>query len=883
MKNLIGQTLGDYRIESVAGRGGMGVVYRARQISLNRTVALKVLAPHLAENPAYIERLKREATAAAALSHQNIVHVYAASTTDDLHYFVMEYVEGETLHDRLAREGPMPPDEALATCVYLAQALDYAWKKAQIIHRDLKPGNVFISTDGEVKLGDLGLAKSVSEDGASMTQSGQTVGTAYYMSPEQARGERGLDFRSDIYSLGCTLYQMLTGRYPYEGTFGAVIAKQITEPPPAILQVLPTCPMPVVLLLNKMLAKHPSARHQSYDELIEDLRRAYEKITTVARHSNVERTGDATRQPRTLSTLECRATGSYIKKPAVLYAAMTTATIIVLAGVLVWAPWKTERAPSGVERVERSAAEQQQPLNREDAKARSVPVTQALLSAAAESPKEEPKPASKAPPLLVSRLQPATPEQTPPKGGTPTPVSKAPAENVGGASAPRPAAAQAQATASRGAEAPPRFQPPVAERASVQQSVPSPADGTLARSATNAAVIQVAQATPQTAPPPPTPAAQPSAPQPADDAFIKSVSAMPPEQQVQAVVAKLKELNPNFDGKETHKIEGGAVTMLGLSTVGVTDISPVKALRWLRTLVIAPPTLNQKGSVENLAPLQGMQLTWLWCHNNPITDLSPLKGMPLTTLSVGGTQVAELSPLTGMKLQVLSFNDTVVSELGPLEGMPLTVLWCNNTKVADVTPLKAMPLREIKCDFVAERDAAVLRSIRTLAKINDLPVAAFWARVGPVAAIATAAANVGGTSAFRPTAVTPPQLTMPTSAPSGLPAKKQIEQFVAKMKELNPGFDGNVEHKVEGGKLVEVSFSTERVSDISPLRELKTLKRLRCPGYLGTDGWKQPKGKLTDLSPLQGLMLTELDIANSLVRDVTSLRDEAVTSEDGRN
>ncbi|MBM3892431.1 MAG: serine/threonine protein kinase, partial [Verrucomicrobia bacterium] len=251
MKNLIGQTLGDYRIESVAGRGGMGVVYRARQISLNRTVALKVLAPHLAENPAYIERLKREATAAAALSHQNIVHVYAASTTDDLHYFVMEYVEGETLHDRLAREGPMPPDEALAACVYLAQALDYAWKKAQIIHRDLKPGNVFISTDGEVKLGDLGLAKSVSEGGTSMTQSGQTVGTAYYMSPEQARGERTLDFRSDIYSLGCTLYQMLTGRYPYEGTFGAVIAKQITEPPPAILQVLPTWPMPVVLLLNK--------------------------------------------------------------------------------------------------------------------------------------------------------------------------------------------------------------------------------------------------------------------------------------------------------------------------------------------------------------------------------------------------------------------------------------------------------------------------------------------------------------------------------------------------------------------------------------------------------------------------------------------------------
>lgn len=220
-----------------------------------------------------------------------------------------------------------------------------------------------------------------------------------------------------------------------------------------------------------------------------------------------------------------------------------------------------------------------------------------------------------------------------------------------------------------------------------------------------------------------------------DDTFAKTVSALPPEQQVVTVITKLKELNPSFDGKETHKIESGAVTALSFSTVSVTDISPVKALRWLRTLTMTPPTLNQKGSLESLAALQGMQLTWLWCHNNPISDLSPLKGMPLTVLSISGTQVSDISPLSGMKLQVLSFNDTVISDLAPLEGMPLTVLWCNNTKVADLSPLKAMPLREIKCDFVAERDAAILRSIRTLAKINDLLAKAFWARVGPVTGV----------------------------------------------------------------------------------------------------------------------------------------------------
>jgi Leucine-rich repeat (LRR) protein len=352
---------------------------------------------------------------------------------------------------------------------------------------------------------------------------------------------------------------------------------------------------------------------------------------------------------------------------------------------------------------------------------------------------------------------------------------------------------------------------------------------------------------------------------------VKSVSAMQPEQQVQAVVAKLKELNPNFDGKETHKIEGGAVTVLSFSTVGVTDISPVKALRWLRTLSIAPPALNQKGSLENLAPLQGMQLTLLWCHNNPITDLSPLKGMPLTTLSFGGTQVTELSPLTGMKLQVLSFNDTVVSDIAPLEGMPLTVLWCNNTKVADLTPLKAMPLRELKCDFVPERDASVLRGIRTLAKINDMPVATFWMRVGPVMAAAPPVRNVGGGSAPRPGASTPPHgrgsEVGPTSANTSggtISAKEQIRRFAEKMKELNPDWDGQLEHKLEAGKIVEVCFTTSAVTDISPVREIGGLRVLACNGPVNSTGYPTlPSGKLTSLSALQGLPLQELDCRNN--------------------
>ncbi|MFA6562726.1 MAG: protein kinase [Verrucomicrobiia bacterium] len=828
MRKLIGARIGDYDIEAEIGRGAMGVVYRARQVSLNRFVALKVLPAHLAEDAAFIERFKHEAQAAAALNHPNIVHVYAAGTQDfdgeTFHYFAMEYVEGQTLHNRLRDEGRLEPDEALAISVYLAEALDHTWQEAHIIHRDIKPSNIFLSKKGAVKLGDLGLAKSVGDAGQSLTQGGTVVGTAYYMSPEQARGDKDIDFRSDIYNLGCTLYQMLSGRYPYEGNGPTVMAKHLTEPPPAILKVLPSCPVPAALMLDKMLAKNRAERQSSYAQLIKELRRAYEKIT-----SGVVEAGVSPAMPAPTS-----AAGNTVNKPrrtspAILYTIMGTTAVILLAGALVWAPWEQS---------------EQQQSNSEAAKVRSAPVTQTLLSAAAASPQEQPKPASEAGQQSGAGVSPAQ-------------------SSINGQ------AGRLSHSEDRGAEAAPTFQKSAIVPTDAPTSMQPPAGETPALPAKS--VAQVAQATSQPAsspvPAPATPAAQPSAPQPADEAFVKSVSAMPPEQQVQAVIAKLKELNPAFDGKETHKIESGAVTTLSFSTVGVTDISPVKALRWLRTLNITPPMLNQKGSLENLAPLAGMQLTWLWCHNNPITDLSPLKGMPLTTLSLGGTQVTDLSPLAGMKLQVLSFNDTVVSELGPLEGMPLTVLWCNNTKVADLSPVKATPLREIKCDFVAERDAAVLRGIRTLAKINDLPVGTFWMRVGPVAATATAAANVGGTSASRPTGATPPQLTMPTSAPSGLSAKKQIEQFVAKMKNLNPDWDGKVEEEIAAGKVTHLKFSVKNVNDITAVSALKELRTLICDA-----NWGENRSHLKDVSPVAGLKLTELGFPYTEVSDISALK-----------
>jgi Leucine-rich repeat (LRR) protein len=219
------------------------------------------------------------------------------------------------------------------------------------------------------------------------------------------------------------------------------------------------------------------------------------------------------------------------------------------------------------------------------------------------------------------------------------------------------------------------------------------------------------------------------------DQFTAAVAAMPAEKQLPAVMAKLKELNPAFDpAKAAHKIESGQVTELHVSSVGVKDIEPLRALRGLRKLSLSHWAGNgagTRGGVSDLSPLRGLPLTWLYCHNTEVDDLGPLRGMPLTVLSCGGTRISDLSPLEGLPLTVLSVDNTAVASLKPLSGMPLTVLWCDKTQVTDLTPLGGMPLRELRCDFDKTRDYDVLAGIRTLARINDMTATMFWMITGP--------------------------------------------------------------------------------------------------------------------------------------------------------
>ncbi len=364
MAELCGQSFAGYEILAKLGEGGMGAVYKARQPLLNRIVALKVMAGQISSDPDYVARFIREAASAANLHHPNIVEVFTAGEENGAYFMAMEFVEGESLRKRLDRLGRIPPPEAVAITLYVAQALQHAWNKTRLIHRDIKPDNIFLSTAGEVKVGDLGLAKSVGSENTELTQSGMMMGSPHYISPEQAQAAKDIDFRTDIYSLGCTLYHILTGQTPYTGDSSmVVILKHINEPPPAIFKTWPQCPMPLGMLLGRMLAKDRAARPQNYEQLLTELFAVSGKLQSSAAASKPAPVAgsEVATQPRASSPAP---TGSHQpsakpKNLKVLYGAAGAAAMVVLSGLLFWSPWKsgsTDILPASPE-AERSVAD----------------------------------------------------------------------------------------------------------------------------------------------------------------------------------------------------------------------------------------------------------------------------------------------------------------------------------------------------------------------------------------------------------------------------------------------------------------------------------------------------------------------------------------------
>ncbi len=256
-----GVTLGDFFIEKHLGQGGMGEVFLARQKALERPVALKVLPPaKTQQNKDFYNRFMQEIRMLGRLEHPNIVMAYHAGEDSGHYYYAMSYVDGEDLNVIVERDGALAEDRALQIVQRVAEALAYAWEEQRLLHRDIKPGNIMLDGKGEVKLLDLGLAKSLNEE-SGLTILGSMVGTPHYISPEQTRGDRELDCRSDIFSLGSTLYFMLTAREPFVGDdIMQVLYKVISAEPPPPRELNPAISAGCARLLALMMAKDPAAR-----------------------------------------------------------------------------------------------------------------------------------------------------------------------------------------------------------------------------------------------------------------------------------------------------------------------------------------------------------------------------------------------------------------------------------------------------------------------------------------------------------------------------------------------------------------------------------------------------------------------------------------------
>jgi serine/threonine protein kinase len=670
-----GVVLGEYEILDLIGSGGMGLVFRAVHRRMDRVVALKVLSQETTASLDAVQRFQREVKAGAKLTHPNIVTAYDAGEHDGVHYLVMEYIDGITLARRVRGYGPLPLAEAVDCILQAARGLEHAHGKG-VIHRDVKPANLLVTSAGTVKILDLGLARlrqlpSAGRTAGSegLTQVGVTLGTADYMAPEQALDASRADHRADIYSLGGTLHYLLTGRPLYSGdsSMERLLAHR-ESPIPSLRASRPEVAEGLDALFQRLVAKKPEERFSSMSDVIAAL-------STCLAHQPLRGPPSSMETPQSCPDKEAsEALG--LREPKASECPPVAGT----------RPGRQRRAAGAIALV-------------------------GLLGSL----------------LLLSVVV---------KADTSQQLVRNPNQPEAGIVSDR-------------------CQPSKPESDRVAPTHP----GATLRDM-------------------------------AFEEWRQRVAALPAEQQVEAVTQKLRALNPSFDGKVECVIDRGLITSLGFLTDDVTDIAPVQALAGLRGLR-CNGSLRGKGRLFDLSPLKGMRLKSLCCSNTSVSDLSPLKetqveslaclgtrvsdlsplatlklkvlfcgdtrvadlsplkDMPLTILHCGGapvwdlspvkgmklsvlvcgTKVTDLSPLEGMPLQHLGCAGTLVSDLSPLRGMALEILNCNHTQVADLSPLRGMPLKELDCTFRPERDGMILRSIKTLKRINGKPAAKFWKEV----------------------------------------------------------------------------------------------------------------------------------------------------------
>jgi eukaryotic-like serine/threonine-protein kinase len=349
MSSMLGTTLGGrYTLESRIGSGGMSTVYRAHDETLERFVAIKVMNREVATDSDQLERFRREARAVARLSHPNIVHVIDAGEDDGRPFIVFEYIEGETLKDRIRRLGRLEIPEAVAYCIEIARALGAAHAN-NIVHRDVKPQNVLLDHEGTAKVTDFGIARTLEEDG--LTDDGRVLGTTDYVSPEQALGQP-VTGQSDLYSLGIALYEMLTGQLPFSAeTQVAVAMKHVREDIPDVRKLRPDVSATLASVVEGATAKEMSERYADDAELIADLENVLALETTRAGSAE----GEVTTVLKTLPPQTRRRVPVSVRRPRAA-AAISLVAVLVIAGAIVALVLNGHNGPKGAGRGGNSTA-----------------------------------------------------------------------------------------------------------------------------------------------------------------------------------------------------------------------------------------------------------------------------------------------------------------------------------------------------------------------------------------------------------------------------------------------------------------------------------------------------------------------------------------------
>lgn len=906
------------------GEGGMGQVFKARQRSIGRVVAIKVIRKERVANPDALKRFLREVRAAAALSHPNIVRAFDADEVAGIHILVMECVEGAIdLHRLVRSQGPLPIALACDCIRQAALGLQHAHERG-LVHRDIKPHNLLLTgalrTKEQlaagthlVKILDMGLARrtSTGEGGAeagdssgSMTMEGTFLGTPDYTAPEQALDSHNVDCRSDLYSLGCTLYFLLTGDPPFKGgTLMQKVLRHQQEEAPPIESLRPDVPPAVGQIVRTLLAKRPEQRYQTPGELADAL---------AAVAAGVSPLGVSPLPANWSANAAFRAAEPEAARDTVNSAFAFMAGAGVQSGAGVAAPGMA--MDDTAEDSEDSPTEiRRQKLVKRGVVIGAASATVIVVGAAlalwlggyfshTDKPKERHvKPIAVAPPVKPVVPKAVAQPAAGPLGGKWHYIGPFDNRNWSGFDTAYPPEKDIDLAAVYDGKNGQKIawkeltnfqlgvavdfvqlfpddslwgvvylyhEMDVAEAADVPISLGS--DDTLSvwlngerllhrrvyrvvrpnddiallrlRPGKNRLLVKVCQGI--------------GAwgfyvsrrvpffyEEPGFAAWVEKTAALAGQAQVDEVIAKLRDCNPGYQGEPKYAIENDTVISLSVRTDAIADLSPLAALKNLKRLE-CHGSAPGKGILVDLTPLRGLTLEYINCGWTNVWDLSPLKGAPLTLLGTGQNRVTDLSVIAGMKLHTLWIHHLQLSAPPPVAGMGVKVVNMESASGVSLATFQGMPLERVQFSFERHRDLPLLRSFTTLQQINGKPAAEF---------LAAADLREATLRDWRRTV-------------ADLPAEQQAAAVAAKLVELNPGFDGKFTHMVEGTDVVEFGIVTDLVTDIEPIGALTKLKKLDCNA---SD--HKVKSKLATLEPLRGLPLTWLHCGRNQVSDLRPL------------